>query len=101
MTAATGTTGRRGGRLSPAARLLRGAVLAYRYSLAVLLGGQCRFHPSCSEYAMEAIEAHGALRGAWLAVRRIGRCHPFSAGGLDPVPPAPSDTAQDHRHRHG
>lgn len=96
------------GRMSIAAHVLRGAVLAYRYSFAFLLGGQCRFHPSCSEYAMEAIGTHGALRGGALAIRRIGRCHPFSAGGLDPVPPAPSgatrtgaaDTA-DHRHGSG
>lgn len=97
-----GTTGRRSGRLSLAASLLRGAVQAYRYSFAALLGGQCRFHPSCSEYAMAAIEAHGALRGAWLAVRRIGRCHPFSAGGFDPVPPRAGAPGQmDCRHRKG
>ena len=49
---------------------------------------RCRFHPSCSSYAVEALERHGALRGSWLATRRLGRCHPWNAGGLDPVPPA-------------
>lgn len=48
---------------------------------------RCRFHPSCSSYAVEALETHGAVRGSWLAARRLGRCHPWNAGGLDPVPP--------------
>jgi putative membrane protein insertion efficiency factor len=48
---------------------------------------RCRFHPSCSTYALEALETHGALRGTWLAVRRVGRCNPWHPGGLDPVPP--------------
>jgi putative membrane protein insertion efficiency factor len=48
---------------------------------------RCRFHPSCSAYALEALETHGAARGSWLAVRRVSRCHPWNPGGLDPVPP--------------
>ena len=48
----------------------------------------CRFHPSCSQYALEALTVHGAGRGSWLAIRRVGRCHPWHDGGLDPVPPA-------------
>lgn len=48
----------------------------------------CRFHPSCSAYALEALEVHGAGRGSWLAARRVGRCHPWNPGGIDPVPPA-------------
>lgn len=62
--------------------LLRG----YRYAISPMLGRNCRFVPSCSEYALEAVERHGALKGAWLALRRVGRCHPFSGGGYDPVP---------------
>ena len=61
-------------------------VRAYQVALSPLLGGQCRYYPTCSAYAIEAIERHGGVRGAWLAARRIGRCHPFRPGGYDPVP---------------
>ena len=70
------------------ARLLIGLISGYRMFVSPLLGPRCRFYPSCSAYALEAIRVHGAARGSWLAVRRIGRCHPFHPGGLDPVPPA-------------
>ncbi len=63
--------------------LIRG----YQLLLSPLLGSNCRYHPTCSEYAIEAIAAHGLLRGAWLAMRRIGRCHPWGGAGHDPVPP--------------
>ena len=58
----------------------------YRYAISPMLGRNCRFHPSCSEYAIEAIQRHGALRGGWMAAKRVGRCHPFNPGGYDPVP---------------
>ena len=58
----------------------------YRAAISPAVGPCCRFEPSCSAYAEEAIAEHGVLRGVWLAVRRLGRCHPFSRGGIDPVP---------------
>jgi putative membrane protein insertion efficiency factor len=72
------------------ARVLIAVISGYRRLLSPLLGQRCRFAPSCSAYAVEAITEHGALRGSWLAVRRIGRCHPFNPGGHDPVPPGRS-----------
>ena len=68
------------------ARILIALITAYRYALSPLLGRSCRFFPPCSEYAMEALERHGALRGSWLAARRVARCHPWHPGGYDPVP---------------
>ncbi|MGH9860426.1 MAG: membrane protein insertion efficiency factor YidD [Candidatus Acidiferrales bacterium] len=70
-------------------------VRVYQAALSPLLGGACRFHPSCSQYAIEAIERHGAARGAWLALRRLLRCRPFAAGGYDPVPDEFSAHAED------
>lgn len=64
--------------------LLRG----YQLVLSPMLGQNCRFYPSCSHYAIEALQVHGAGRGGWLALRRVCRCHPFNDGGFDPVPPA-------------
>lgn len=58
----------------------------YQLTLSPFIGQQCRFHPSCSHYAAEAIGRYGVLRGGWLATRRLGRCHPFHPGGFDPVP---------------
>ncbi|WJW75505.1 membrane protein insertion efficiency factor YidD [Thiohalobacter sp. IOR34] len=66
--------------------LLIALIRAYRFLLSPWLGQSCRFHPTCSCYAITAIERFGALRGGWLAARRIGRCHPWHAGGIDPVP---------------
>lgn len=61
-------------------------IRAYQMTLGGLLGGNCRFYPSCSEYAIEALQKHGALRGSWLALRRIGKCHPLGPAGVDLVP---------------
>jgi putative membrane protein insertion efficiency factor len=67
-------------------RLLIFGVRAYQVGLSPLLPASCRYYPSCSAYAIEAIERHGAVRGTWLSVRRVLRCHPFRPGGYDPVP---------------
>lgn len=61
-------------------------VWAYRLTLRPLLGGQCRFAPSCSQYALDALHAHGPWRGGWLTIRRLARCHPWGGSGVDPVP---------------
>jgi uncharacterized protein len=79
-------SGRDASDLSPAGWLLVGLLTVYRRFISPVLGPRCRFYPSCSAYALEAVQLHGALRGSWLAVRRLSRCHPFHAGGLDPVP---------------
>lgn len=65
---------------------LIGLVRLYQLAVSPLLPPSCRFHPSCSAYAAEALRRHGAARGSWLAIRRLARCHPFCEGGIDPVP---------------
>lgn len=72
--------------MSPLGRGLLGVISLYQRFISPLFGAHCRFHPTCSVYAAEAIARHGARRGTWLAIKRIGRCHPWNAGGLDPVP---------------
>lgn len=67
-------------------KVLLGLLACYRYCLSPLLGRNCRFAPTCSEYATEALQRYGAWRGAWLALRRLFRCHPWHPGGYDPVP---------------
>ena len=71
---------------SLAARPLILLVRLYQVTLGLVMGGHCRFHPSCSHYSIEALRVHGALRGSWLTLRRILRCHPFGGHGFDPVP---------------
>ena len=66
---------------------LRALIRAYQVVVSPWLGPRCRFHPSCSQYALDALDAHGTLRGTWLAIKRLARCHPFTPGGYDPVPP--------------
>ncbi|HLW05381.1 MAG TPA: membrane protein insertion efficiency factor YidD [Azoarcus sp.] len=72
--------------------VLIGLITGYRYLISPLLGDVCRFHPTCSAYAREAVEVHGPFRGSWFAIRRLARCHPFHPGGYDPV------SKPSHRH---
>jgi putative membrane protein insertion efficiency factor len=85
--------------------VLIGLLRAYRLLVSPLYGQVCRYHPSCSAYALDAVTVHGSLRGTWLAVRRLARCHPWAAGGYDPVPGTevryddePPDDLHDHLH---
>lgn len=75
-------------------KILTAVIQAYRYLISPLLGNHCRFYPSCSEYALEAIEKHGALKGGGLTLKRLCRCHPFHPGGCDPVPDPSADSTQ-------
>ncbi|WP_374302743.1 membrane protein insertion efficiency factor YidD [Ferrovibrio sp.] len=79
--------------MTPFARLLSLPIKAYRLILSPWIGHGCRYQPTCSCYALEALEKHGAARGSYLAVRRLARCHPFGGSGYDPVPPAHNDTS--------
>ena len=74
--------------------VLKLLIRGYQLAISPLFGPRCRFYPSCSHYALEAIETHGALRGTWLTIKRISRCHPFHEGGFDPVP----DRCLTHSH---
>ncbi|GAA1873410.1 hypothetical protein GCM10009836_63020 [Pseudonocardia ailaonensis] len=79
------------------ARALIGAVRFYQRFISPALPPTCRFYPSCSAYALEAVQVHGAAKGTWLAVRRLLRCHPWHPGGVDPVPPrTPAPNADPH-----
>ncbi|MFB9377207.1 membrane protein insertion efficiency factor YidD [Kineococcus gynurae] len=73
------------------ALLLTVLVRAYQLLVSPLLGPTCRFYPSCSQYAIDALRERGVLVGLWLTVRRLGRCHPWNPGGVDPVPPRRAD----------
>ncbi len=67
-------------------RILIVFVKVYRYAISPFMAPCCRFHPTCSSYALQALEQHGALKGTWYSIRRISRCHPWHPGGFDPVP---------------
>ena len=73
-------------------KVLIAFIKAYRLVLSPWLGQQCRFHPTCSQYALEAVEQHGPYRGSWLSLKRLASCHPWHAGGIDPVP-------ENHSHK--
>ncbi len=75
-------------RYDPVRWTLIGLLRLYRLAISPLYGQVCRYHPSCSAYALEAVTVHGSVRGTWLAARRLTRCHPWAAGGYDPVPPS-------------
>lgn len=74
--------------MSPPALVMTGLIRLYQWVVSPLLPASCRYLPTCSQYAVEAVAAHGALRGGWLALRRVTRCHPWGGSGYDPVPPA-------------
>lgn len=78
--------------------VLIGLLRAYRFAISPLYGQVCRYHPTCSAYALEAVTVHGSIKGSWLAIRRVGRCHPWAAGGYDPVP-APGSSKERDQHR--
>lgn len=81
-------------------RLLIVLIRGYSYLVSPLLGNNCRYYPSCSAYTREAIEVHGAMKGTWLGLKRLSRCHPFHAGGYDPVPDKPSaKPGPEHREK--
>ncbi len=90
--------------MSPLATALWVLVRAYQLLISPILGPRCRFAPTCSDYAVEALANHGALRGTWLAVRRISKCHPWGGSGYDPVPGVRNHegtaAAPHARHRH-
>ena len=72
---------------NPLSWLIIKLVRFYQLFISPIIGPRCRFYPSCSHYAIEAIQTHGALKGSWLAIKRISKCHPGNPGGVDPVPP--------------
>jgi uncharacterized protein len=78
-----------------AARVILGGLVLYKRLVSPHFAGSCRFLPSCADYAREAVIVHGALRGSWLAARRLARCHPLCTAGYDPVPPANETRAAD------
>jgi len=83
--------------MTPLARLFSLPVRAYRLVFSPWVGHNCRYQPTCSAYALEALERHGAIKGAYLTLRRIGRCHPWGGTGYDPVPGTEPHTETDPR----
>jgi putative membrane protein insertion efficiency factor len=85
-------------RFAPVKWMLIGLLKGYRFAISPLYGQVCKYHPTCSAYALEAVTIHGSIKGSWLTVRRIASCHPWAAGGYDPVPGSQSQASQ---HDHG
>lgn len=79
-------------------RILKGIVRGYQLFISPVLPSNCRFYPTCSHYTMEALEKHGAIKGMWLGLRRIGRCHPWNEGGVDLVPEPKACNNKHHTH---
>ena len=79
---------------NPVYWLFYGIIRFYQLFISPLLGPRCRFYPSCSNYTIEALKTHGILKGSWLAIKRISRCHPGNPGGIDPVPPCSCDSSK-------
>ncbi|WP_029011062.1 membrane protein insertion efficiency factor YidD [Azospirillum halopraeferens] len=90
-------------RLSPMTHILRALVILYQWTLSPFIGQTCRYLPTCSNYALDALSKHGAIRGSWLTIRRLSRCHPWGGSGYDPVPEPGQPAARDGRasHDHG
>ena len=84
-----------------ARKMIQAPIRLYRKFISPMKPQSCRFYPSCSQYALEAIDEYGALHGGWMAVKRIARCHPFHPGGYDPVPPNPRKSKATREHTGG
>lgn len=83
---------------SIAVRFASGAIRFYQFAISPMLGPRCRFYPTCSSYTLEAIQTHGFLKGCWLGLRRICKCHPFHPGGVDFVPAAKKEPEKEPKH---
>lgn len=83
---------------SIAVRFASGAIRFYQFAISPMLGPRCRFYPTCSSYTLEALQVHGLLKGSWLGIRRICKCHPFHPGGVDFVPPAKEEQPKEPLH---
>lgn len=77
--------------------LLMAVVHIYRWVISPMLGPRCRYYPTCSEYALMALSHHGAIKGSWLTIKRVGRCHPGCEGGIDPVPGVPLRNSDEEK----
>ena len=83
---------------NPVTWIFRVLIKGYQWLVSPVLPGSCRFYPTCSSYALQALDNHGPLKGGWLGLKRILRCHPWNDGGYDPVPPGHMDPKHDHNH---